>query len=105
MKILLGDFNAKVGREDIFKPIISNESSHEITNNNGVRVVNFAASKNLVIKNTMFPPNCIHKYTRTSPDGKTYNQIDHVLIERGGIPDYFISDLSEGLVVTVTTIW
>jgi hypothetical protein len=100
MKILLGDFNAKVGGEDIFKPTISNESSYEITNNNGV-----AASKNLVIKNTMFPPNCIHKYTRTSPDGKTYNQIEQVLVDRRGIQDYFISDLSEGLVVTVTTIW
>jgi exonuclease III len=33
MKILLGDFNAKVGREDIFKPTIGNESSHEINNN------------------------------------------------------------------------
>jgi hypothetical protein len=37
MKILLGDFNAKVGREDIFKPTIGNESLHEITNDNGVR--------------------------------------------------------------------
>jgi hypothetical protein len=36
MKILLGDFNAKVGREDIFKPTIGNESSHEISNDNGV---------------------------------------------------------------------
>jgi hypothetical protein len=49
MKILLGDFNAKVGREDIFKPTIGNENSHEIAND-GVRVVNFATSKNLVVK-------------------------------------------------------
>jgi exonuclease III len=41
MKVLLGDFNAKVGKEDIFKPIIGNESFHEINNDNGVRVVNF----------------------------------------------------------------
>jgi hypothetical protein len=34
MKILLGDFNAKVGREDIFKPTIGNESLHQISNDN-----------------------------------------------------------------------
>jgi hypothetical protein len=32
MKILLGDFNAKVGREDIFKPTIGNKCLHEISN-------------------------------------------------------------------------
>jgi hypothetical protein len=30
MKILLGDFNAKVGREEIFKPTFQNESLYEI---------------------------------------------------------------------------
>jgi hypothetical protein len=45
MKILLGDFNAKVGRENIFKSAIGNESLHEIRKDNGVRVVNFATSK------------------------------------------------------------
>jgi exonuclease III len=40
MKILLGDLNVNVGREDHFKPTIENESLHEISNDNGVRVVN-----------------------------------------------------------------
>ena len=53
-KILL-DFNAKVGRENIFKPTIGNESLHQHSNDNGVRIVTFATSKNLVIKSTMFP--------------------------------------------------
>jgi hypothetical protein len=44
MKTLLGDFNAKVGREDIFKTT-GNESFHEISNDNGIRSVNFATSK------------------------------------------------------------
>jgi hypothetical protein len=48
MKILLGDLNAKVGTEDIFKPTIGNESLLEISNDNGVGVVNFATSKNLI---------------------------------------------------------
>jgi hypothetical protein len=41
LKILLGDFNAKVGREDIFKPVIGNENLHEASNDNGVRVITF----------------------------------------------------------------
>jgi hypothetical protein len=45
MKILLGDFNAKVGREDIFKPTIGNESLHETSNDNGVRVVTLSHQK------------------------------------------------------------
>ena len=55
VKIILGDFNAKVGRESIFKPTIWNESLHQNSNDNGVRLVNFATSKNLVVKSTIFP--------------------------------------------------
>jgi len=55
MKILLGDFNAKVGTENIFKPTIGNESLHQDSNDNGVRIVNFSTSKTLVVKSTMFP--------------------------------------------------
>jgi hypothetical protein len=42
---LLGYFNAKVNREDIFIPTLGNESLHEISKDNGVKVVNFATSK------------------------------------------------------------
>jgi hypothetical protein len=82
MKILLGDFNAKVGREDIFKPTIGNESLHKISNDNGVRVVNFPTSKNLTVKSSMFPHLNIHKVTWMSADGETPNQVDHILIDR-----------------------
>jgi exonuclease III len=65
MKILLGDFNAEVGREDIFKPKFGNESLHEIRNDNRVRVVIFATSKNHIVKSTMFPHRNTHKFTWT----------------------------------------
>ena len=80
--ILVGDFNEKLGREDIFKLRVGNESQHQDINGNGVRIVNFATSKNLIVKSTMFPHRKIHKYTWTSTDGKTDNQIDHTLIDR-----------------------
>jgi len=50
MKILLGYFNVKLGREDIFKPKIGNESLHQDNNDNGVRIVNFAASKTYLLR-------------------------------------------------------
>jgi endonuclease/exonuclease/phosphatase family metal-dependent hydrolase len=82
MEILMEDFNAKVGKEDLFKPIIGNESLHEFCNDNGVIVVNFAISKNLIVKSTTFPHCSIYKHTWTAPYGVTHNQIDHVLIDK-----------------------
>jgi len=48
MKMLQGDFNEKVGRENIFKPTIGPKSLHRDSNDNGVRIVNFTTTKNLV---------------------------------------------------------
>jgi hypothetical protein len=63
MKILLGDFSAKIGREGIFKLTVGNDSLHKISNNNVVREIHFATSENLNVKSTMFPHPSIHKYT------------------------------------------
>jgi hypothetical protein len=82
MKILLRDFNAKVRREDTFKPTFGSQSLHQDITDNGVRVVNFATLENPVVKSTMFLHRNIHKYTWNSPDGKTHNQIHHILIDR-----------------------
>jgi hypothetical protein len=82
MIILLGGFNAKVGRENIFNLTTGNESSHETSNDDGLKVVNFATSETLVVKNTMFTHRKFHKYIWTSPEGNTHNEIDHVLIDR-----------------------
>ena len=50
MKIILGDFNPKVGEQNIFKPTIANESLHQDSNDNWVTIVNFVALKVLVLK-------------------------------------------------------
>jgi len=45
MKILLGDFNAKVGTENIFKLTNGNASLHKNSNDNCVKIINVARSK------------------------------------------------------------
>jgi len=54
IKILLVDFNTKLGRESIFKPTTGNERPHQNSNGNGVRIVNLTTSKNLVLRAQCF---------------------------------------------------
>jgi hypothetical protein len=61
--------------------IIGQHSLHKDSNNNGMRLIDYAASRNMVIGITMFSHKEIHKATWKSLDGRTYNQIDHVLID------------------------
>jgi hypothetical protein len=81
LNTILGYYNAKIGREDIFKTTGS-EILHEINNNNVVKVVNFTTSKNLIVKRTMFPHRNINIFTRKSREGKTQKHIDHILTDR-----------------------
>jgi len=88
VKIILGDFNAKVGKEDIYKPTTGNESLHNETNNNGIKLIQFAISKSFNVRSTIFPHKDIYKETWYSADGRTGNPINHVLISnlyRSGI--------------------
>ena len=64
MKIVLGDFNAKVGCEDIFRPTIGEYSLHNENNDNGVKLISFVTSKNLAVKSTIFQHKDIYKYTQ-----------------------------------------
>jgi hypothetical protein len=44
IKIVLGDWNAKVGREKIYQGLTGRHSMHLNTNNNGQRLVDFVAA-------------------------------------------------------------
>ncbi|XP_050745641.1 craniofacial development protein 2-like [Drosophila biarmipes] len=80
-KLILGDCNAKVGRERIFDPTVGRFSLHETTSNNGLRLIDFAAARNMVVSSTRFRNLDIHKATWLSPDQNTLNQIDPVVID------------------------
>jgi len=73
IKIILQDFNAKVGKEYIYKPTIGNENLHNETNNNGIKMIQFAITKGLNVRSTTFPHKDIHKETQYSADGRTVN--------------------------------
>jgi exonuclease III len=73
VKIIIGDLNAKIGQEDLYRPIIEKYSLHTLSNDNGIRLINFACSKNKVVASTLFNHKDIHKMTRISPDGQTFN--------------------------------
>jgi hypothetical protein len=79
--LLMADANAKVGRETVHQPTIGKHSLHESTNENGLRLVDFAAGRQMAIKSSYFMHKRIHLQTWHSSDGHTFNQIDHCLID------------------------
>jgi endonuclease/exonuclease/phosphatase family metal-dependent hydrolase len=82
IKMVIGDLNAKIGRDETYTGTVGNHSLHHDSNDSGQRLRDFTFSKDLVVSSTYCPHKGIHKYTWTSPDGITHNQIDHLLIQR-----------------------
>ncbi|XP_068211710.1 craniofacial development protein 2-like [Palaemon carinicauda] len=81
--MLMGDFNAKIGSEtEAFVPRNGNESLHVTSKDNGLKLISLAPANNFVIGGIIFPHKEIHKQTWRSPDRRTNNQIDHILISR-----------------------
>lgn len=60
IKSIPGDYNAKVGREQICKQMVGIESLYKISSGNGIRYISLASSKNMIISAT-FPHNNIPK--------------------------------------------
>jgi Reverse transcriptase (RNA-dependent DNA polymerase) len=81
IKLIMGDANAKVGNEEIFKSITGGESKHDRSNDNGIRLINMAIEKQMRIMSTHFKRKDIYKGTWIIPGTNETNQIDHVLIE------------------------
>jgi len=75
VKMIVGDLNAKVGKESRFRPTIGPDSFHNISNENGIRLVNFACSEDLIMSNAYFPRKDI--YVEVILWYETRNQIEH----------------------------
>jgi hypothetical protein len=80
--ILLGDFSAKISRENFIATVAVKYTLHEVTRENGKRLGQLAARHNSIIKSTCFENKRIHKGTWMCPGTNVVNQIDHVVINK-----------------------
>ena len=74
---IIGDWNAKVGRQEI--PGVTGKFGLGVQNEAGQRLIEFCQENALVIANTLFQQHKRRLYTWTSPDGQYQNQTDYVL--------------------------
>ena len=78
LTIVQGDFNAKVGKEEV--PSVAGKYGLGNRNENGDRLVEFCQEYKMVIANTHFKHHPRRLYTWISPGDRCRNQIDYSLI-------------------------
>lgn len=80
IKIVIGDFNAKVGTENTGKEDVIGKEGTGTSNENGERLIEMCQANGFSIGGTWFP----HKdlVTWISPNGLTENQINHFLVSK-----------------------
>jgi hypothetical protein len=82
LNMIIGDFNAKVGREECMREVVGQYTLHDISKDNGIMLGQFAMRQRMKIKSMRVPHKRIHMGTWRSPDNNTVNQTEHVLIEK-----------------------
>ena len=68
VRIILGDFNAQIGKEPCYRSVAGLHSLHSSSNDNGSRLAGFALSSGMVIRSTQFQRKDIYKVTWNSND-------------------------------------
>ena len=74
---IIGDWNAKVGSQEITG--IIGKFGLGVQNEVGQRLIEFCQENTLIIGNTLFQQHKRRLYTWISPDGQYRNQIDYIL--------------------------
>jgi len=80
MNFIMGDFIAKIGKEESIRSVLGRFSLHDNTSENGLLLAQFAEMHRMMIKSTCFPHKDIHKGTWKMPGTNLVNQIDHVVV-------------------------
>jgi len=53
VRLVLNDISAKIGHEECYKATVGKHSLHVNTNNNGIKLIDFALGKGMVVKSTV----------------------------------------------------
>lgn len=81
--ILLGDFNAQIGREKIYRPIVGEYAAHQRTNKNGMRLITLCKTFQLKLMSTFLKKRPRKARTWISPNPMLGEfQLDHVAISK-----------------------
>ena len=83
--IVLGDFNASLGKDRMFlKTVIGSSCDAKITNDNGHRLIDLASQAGLIVTNTLFPHKYIHTWTWMPPSRTGRGAVkDYILVDEG----------------------
>ena len=89
--ILLGDFNARVGRDqELWKGVIGKEGVGNC-NSNGIHLLTLCSEHQLVITNTMFRQRNKFKTTWQHPRSKHWHLIDYAIVRSRDLKDVRIT--------------
>lgn len=79
--ILAGDFNAHIGTDRTGWETTMGKFGHGEINDNGLRLLSFAATNNLLVGNSCFQHPRKHQLTWRKPSGKDSAILDYILIK------------------------
>jgi len=75
--------NDKLGKEKAFSQVVGRHTLHNISNENGEMVANYAINNDMFLISTNFGHKNIRTGMLVSPDNhQTINQIDHVMVSK-----------------------
>ena len=77
---IIGDWNAKVGSQEI--PGVTGKFGLGVQNEAGQKLTEFCQENTLVMANTLLQQHKRRLYMWTSPDGQHWNQVDYILFSQ-----------------------
>ena len=81
IRIIVGDWNAKIGKDNTGWERIMQKHGFGEQNERGEKLLEFALKHDMLICNTRFEQADQRKWTWRSPDGKHRNMLDTVLVD------------------------